>query len=94
MSDEQMQQLRQNKLVSSAVLNNRYGWCSHLWWFGIDWTELWWFLLSALSRKANQGFQEIDITVDGGFRRVVVNAGQPVRLNFHRKDPSSCLKRY
>jgi len=25
MSDEQMQQLRQNKLVSSAVLNNRYG---------------------------------------------------------------------
>jgi len=25
MSDEQMQQSRQNKLVSSAVLNNRYG---------------------------------------------------------------------
>ena len=59
--------------------------------------ELWWFLLSkpkSQKAKTNHGIQEIDITVDGGYEpsQVVVNAGQPVRLNFHRKDPSSCLE--
>jgi plastocyanin domain-containing protein len=64
---------------------------------GLIGLELWWFLLSkpkSQKAKTNQGFQEIDIAVDGGYEpsRVVVNAGQPVRLNFHRKDPSSCLE--
>jgi plastocyanin domain-containing protein len=59
--------------------------------------EVWWFLLSRpRSQKAqtNQGVQEITVTVDGGYEpsRVVVNAGQPVRLNFLRRDPSSCLE--
>lgn len=59
--------------------------------------ELWWFLLSkSKSQKANlqQGIQELDITVDGGYEpsRIVVNVGQPVRLNFFRRDPSSCLE--
>jgi plastocyanin domain-containing protein len=32
--------------------------------------------------------------VDGGYEpsQIVVQAGQPVRLNFHRKDASSCLE--
>jgi plastocyanin domain-containing protein len=64
---------------------------------GLIGLELWWFLLSkSKSQKArtNQGIQEIDIAVDGGYEPswVVVNAGQRVRLNFHRKDPSSCLE--
>jgi plastocyanin domain-containing protein len=44
--------------------------------------------------KTSQAIQEVDIAVDGGYEpsRVVVNAGQRVRLNFHRKDPSSCLE--
>lgn len=64
---------------------------------GLIGLELWWFLLSkprSQKAKTNRGIQEIDIAVDGGYEpsQVVVNAGQPVRLNFHRKDPSSCLE--
>lgn len=60
--------------------------------------ELWWFLLSktqAQEATANQGIQELTIKVDGGYDpdRVVVKAGQPVRLNFFRQDPSSCLEK-
>ncbi|MCX7596469.1 MAG: cupredoxin domain-containing protein [Fischerella sp.] len=59
--------------------------------------ELWWFLLSKpKSQKAvaHDSIQEVNITVDAGYEpsRVVVNAGQPVRLNFLRRDPSSCLE--
>lgn len=64
---------------------------------GLIGLELWWFLGSkSRSQKAEskQGVQEITITVDGGYEpnQVVVNVGQPVRLNFYRKDPSSCLE--
>ena len=64
---------------------------------GLIGLELWWFLLSKpKSRKASTqgGIQEITITVDGGYEpsQIVVQAGQPVRLNFDRKDPSSCLE--
>ena len=60
--------------------------------------ELWWFLLSKSQGQqatANQGIQELTIKVDGGYNpdRVVVKAGQPVRLNFFREDPSSCLEK-
>ena len=59
--------------------------------------ELWWFLLSKpKSRKATTtgGVQEVTVTVDGGYdpSHIVVQAGQRVRLNFYRKDPSSCLE--
>lgn len=60
--------------------------------------ELWWFLYrKQKSQKADttdQGIQEVTITVDGGYEpsQIVVNAGQPVRLNFFRRDPSSCLE--
>lgn len=64
---------------------------------GLIGLELWWFLLSkpkSQLAKMNQGIQEIDITVDGGYEpsRVVVNPGQRVRLKFLRRDPSSCLE--
>lgn len=64
---------------------------------GLIGLELWWFLLSKpKSRKASSqgGVQEITITVDGGYEpsQIVVQAGQPVRLNFDRQDPSSCLE--
>lgn len=60
--------------------------------------ELWWFLLSktkAEQATANQGIQELTIKVDGGYEpdRLVVKAGQPVRLNFFRQDSSSCLEK-
>lgn len=60
--------------------------------------ELWWFLWSqtkSRSVQTNRGIQEITITVDGGYEpsRVVVKAGSPVRLNFLRRDPSSCLEK-
>jgi plastocyanin domain-containing protein len=65
---------------------------------GLIGLELWWFLGSKpKSRRAqtNKGIQEITIIVDGGYEpsRVAVNAGQPVRLNFLRRDRSSCLEK-
>jgi plastocyanin domain-containing protein len=59
--------------------------------------EVWWFLFK--KRKVQQttlqeGVQELTITVDGGYQPdyIVVQAGQPVRLNFFRKDANSCLE--
>jgi plastocyanin domain-containing protein len=64
---------------------------------GLIGAELWWFLLSKpKSKKAESasGIQEVTVVVDGGYEpsRIVVNAGQLVRLNFLRRDPSSCLE--
>lgn len=72
---------------------------------GLIGLELWWFLFSKPKSKqakvraadasgAQLGIQELDIAVDGGYApdRIVVQAGQPVRLNFLRKDPNSCLE--
>ncbi len=64
---------------------------------GLIGLELWWFLLSKpKSRQATVqgGIQEVTVTVDGGYEpsQIVVQAGQPVRLNFERKDASSCLE--
>lgn len=63
---------------------------------GLIGLELWWFLLSKpKSRKAatQSGVQKITITVDGGYEpsQIVVQAGQPVQLNFDLQDSSSCL---
>jgi plastocyanin domain-containing protein len=65
---------------------------------GLIGLELWWFLLSKpKSRQATThgGIQEVTVTVDGGYEpsQIVVQAGQPVRLNFDRKDASSCLEK-
>lgn len=65
---------------------------------GLMGLELWWFLLSHPKTKqaqSNQGFQEVNITVDGGYEPgfIVVKSGQRVRLNFLRKDPNSCLEK-
>lgn len=59
--------------------------------------ELWWFLLSkpkSQKVEAHGEIQEVTVTVDGGYEpsRIVVEAGQPVRLNFLRRDKSSCLE--
>jgi plastocyanin domain-containing protein len=64
---------------------------------GLVGLELWWFLLSrtkAQQAQITQGVQEIEIIVDGGYNpnQIVVRSGQPVRLKFQRKDPSSCLE--
>ena len=65
---------------------------------GLIGLELWWFLLSKnKAAKANlgQGIQEMTINVDGGYKpsRVIVKSGLPVRLNFFRSDPNSCLEK-
>lgn len=64
---------------------------------GLIGLELWWFLLSkskSQNVEAREGIQEVTIIVDGGYdpSRIVVELGQLVRLNFLRKDPSSCLE--
>ena len=65
---------------------------------GLIGAELWWFMFSKTkSQKAQveQGIQEVDIVVNGGYipDRIDVRAGEPVKLNFFRKDPSSCLEK-
>ncbi|PSP18224.1 MAG: hypothetical protein BRC58_04120 [Cyanobacteria bacterium QS_8_64_29] len=60
--------------------------------------EFWWFRLGrrpAQAARAQQGVQSLTVTVDGGYQpdRAIVRAGQPVRLNFYRTDPNSCLER-
>jgi plastocyanin domain-containing protein len=65
---------------------------------GLIGLQLWWFLLSKpKSQKAvatGGNVQEVTVTVDGGYdpSRIVVQVGKPVRLQFERKDPSSCLE--
>jgi len=59
--------------------------------------ELWWFLGrhggGTAARGDGTGLQELTITVKGGYQpsRIQVRAGQPLRLSFHRLDPSGCL---
>ena len=59
--------------------------------------ELWWFLGPhgplVTARQGAEGQQQVTITVDGGYNpaRIRVVAGQPLRLTFHRVDPSSCV---
>ena len=59
--------------------------------------ELWWFLGrhggGVAAREGEAGLQEITITVDGGYAssRIQVKAGRPLRLSFHRIDPSGCV---
>ena len=65
---------------------------------GLIGAELWWFMFSKTkSHKARveRGIQSVDILVDGGYTpdRIEVRAAEPVKLNFLRKDPSSCLER-
>jgi plastocyanin domain-containing protein len=64
---------------------------------GLIGLELWWFLFSKpKSRQAatQSGVQSVTVTVDGGYEpsQITVQAGQPVQLNFYRKDPNSCLE--
>lgn len=65
---------------------------------GLIGTEVWWFLFSQTTSKQatkNKGIQEVKIIVDGGYNpdRIKVNQGQTVRLEFLRKDSSSCLEK-
>ncbi len=64
---------------------------------GLIGLELWWFLFSkpkARQAQVQAGVQEVTVTVNGGYEpsQIVVQAGQPVRLKFDRRDPSSCLE--
>ena len=45
-------------------------------------------------RETSPGYHSIDIIVDGGYSpsTIVVKKGQTIKLNFLRKDPSSCLE--
>lgn len=59
--------------------------------------ELWWFLWGKpKSREASvtDGVQDITVTVNGGYapNQLVVTVNKPVRIHFHRTDPSRCLE--
>jgi plastocyanin domain-containing protein len=64
---------------------------------GLIGAELWWFLRrkpTSQTARTDQGIQEVTVIVNGGYEpnQVIVKAGHLVRLNFDRKDPSSCLE--
>jgi plastocyanin domain-containing protein len=57
---------------------------------------VWYFWLwkgeTVSAQIKEEGMQEIDITVKGGYQpaSIMVKAGQPVRLNFTRREASTC----
>ncbi|MBV9209387.1 MAG: cupredoxin domain-containing protein, partial [Acidobacteria bacterium] len=57
---------------------------------------VWYFWLwkeEAVSAQAKaEGVLEVDVTVKGGYQpsAIMVKAGQPVRLNFTRREASTC----
>lgn len=64
---------------------------------GLIGLELWWFLFSKTkvqTAQVDEGVQTVEVAVDGGYspNQIVVQAGQPVKLTFLRKDRSSCLE--
>jgi plastocyanin domain-containing protein len=60
---------------------------------------LWYFLFSrgtaVAATPATGGVQEVRITVKGGYNpdTIVVQAGQPVRLQFYRDETADCSER-
>ncbi len=64
---------------------------------GLIAAQLWWFLgrhgHAVAASEGERGLQEVTITVDGGYSpsRIRLKAGRPVRLTFHRLDPSGCV---
>ncbi len=57
---------------------------------------IWYFWLwkgeTVKAQAREKGMQEIDVTVKGGYQpaSIMVKAGQPVRLNFTRREASTC----
>ena len=57
---------------------------------------IWYFWLwkgkTVAAQIKEKGVQEIDVTVKGGYQpaSIKVKAGQPVRLNFTRREASTC----
>lgn len=64
--------------------------------FGIIVWIVWYFWLwrgeSTVAETKEGGMQEVDVTVKGGYQpaAIVVKAGEPVRLNFTRREASTC----
>ena len=59
---------------------------------------LWYFLFSsnpALAAAVSDGVQEVRVIVKGGYTpdTIVVQAGQPVRLQFYRDETADCSER-
>jgi plastocyanin domain-containing protein len=57
---------------------------------------VWYFWLwkgeTVAAQTKEKGMQEVDVTVKGGYQpaAIMVKAGQPVRLNFTRREASTC----
>ena len=64
--------------------------------FGLIGWIVWYFWLwkgeSVAAGVGAGGFQEVDVTVRGGYQpaSIVVKAGRPLRLNFTRREASLC----
>lgn len=53
-----------------------------------------WFFLMRKEKEVSVTSNSVDITVDGGYQPevIAIPKGKTARLNFTRKDPSSCLE--
>ena len=53
-----------------------------------------WFFLKKEDKQVEATRDEIDIIVEGGYKpaSIVIPFGKTTKLNFFRKDPSSCLE--
>lgn len=59
---------------------------------GIGFT--YWFFLMKKEKEMSVMDGEVDIKVDGGYQPdvIVIPKGRPTKINFTRRDPSSCLE--
>lgn len=59
---------------------------------GIIWYFWLWKRKAVAAQSGVGGLQEIDVTVKGGYQPalITVKAGRPVRLNFTRREASTC----
>ena len=53
-----------------------------------------WFFLKKENKEVEAEGEEIDITVEGGYKpaSIIIPVGKTTKLSFLRKDPSSCLE--
>jgi plastocyanin domain-containing protein len=58
----------------------------------IVWYFWFWKEKAVAVETKGQGVQEVEVTVKGGYQpsAIVVKAGRPVRLNFTRREASTC----
>jgi plastocyanin domain-containing protein len=76
-------------MTTTAIIVNAAGLAIIAW---IVWYFWLWKGETVAANVKEKGVQEVDVTVRGGYQpaSIMVKAGQPVKLNFTRREASTC----